>query len=119
MLRAHPHPGDDGRPDHERHGELAAREVVQLRRLVEDLVHRDAHEVEELDLAHGPHARDREPDRVADGAGLAERRVTDDFLAVHLGEPACDAERTTVGADVLADDHHRLGPVEGLPEGLG
>ncbi len=118
VLRAHPHPRDDRRPDHERHGELAAGEVVELRGLVEDLIHRDADEVEELDLADGPHARDREPDRVADGAGLAERRVTDRFLAVHLGEPARDAERTAVGADVLADQHHRLGPVERLPERL-
>ena len=68
---------DDRRPDHERHRELAAGEVVELRGLVEDLVHRDADEVEELDLAHRAHARDREADRVADGARLAERRVAD------------------------------------------
>ena len=42
---------DDRRPDHERHRELAAGEVVQLGGLVEDLIHRDADEVEELDLA--------------------------------------------------------------------
>ena len=77
MLRAHPHPGHDRRADHERHGQLAAGEVVELRRLVEDLVHRDADEVEELDLADGANAGDREPDRVADGAGLAERGVAD------------------------------------------
>ena len=86
MLRAHPHPRDDRRPDHERHRELAAGEVVELRGLVEDLVHRHADEVEELDLADRAHARDREPDRVADGARLAERGVTDRLLAVRLGQ---------------------------------
>ena len=114
VLRPHAHPGDDRRADHERHGELAAREVVQLRGLVEDLVHRDADEVEELDLAHCADAGDREADGVADRARLAERRVADPLLAVVLVEPARDAERAPVGADVLADQHHRLGAVERL-----
>jgi hypothetical protein len=63
---------------------------VKLRGLVEDLVHRDADEVEELDLADGPHAGDRETDRVADGARLAERRAADHLVAVLLVEPAGD-----------------------------
>ena len=119
MLGAHAHPGHDRRPDHERHGELAAGEVVELRRLVEDLVHRHADEVEELDLAHGAHAGDGEADGVADRARLAQRRVADPFLAVVLEEPARDAERAAVRADVLADQHHRLGPVERLARARG
>ena len=118
VLGPHAHPGHDRSPDHERHGELPAGEVVQLRGLVEDLVHRDADEVEELDLAHRPHARDGETDRVADRARLAERRVADPLLAVVVEEAAGDAERAAVGADVLTDQHHRLGPLERLAEGL-
>ena len=58
--------------------QLAAGEVVELRGLVEDLVHGDADEVEELDLADGADAGDGEADREADSAGLAERAVADD-----------------------------------------
>ena len=118
VLGAHAHPGHDRRPDHERHGELAAGEVVELRRLVEDLIHRDADEIEELDLAHGTDAGDGEADGVADGARLAQAGVSDPFLAVVLEESTSDPERAPVRSDVLADDHHRLGPVEGFAKRL-
>ena len=102
MLGAHPHPRHDRRSDDEGHVELAAGEVVELRRLVEDLVHRHADEVEEFDLDHSPHAADREADSEADGADSQSGRVPDHFLAVVLEEPARDAERAAVRADVLA-----------------
>ena len=119
MLGPHAHPGHDRRPDDERNGELAAGEVVELRRLVEDLVHRDADEVEELDLAHRPDAGHGEADRVADRARFAERGVADPLLPVVVEEAARDTEGAAVRADVLPDQHHRLGPVERLARGRG
>ena len=59
--------------------ELAAREVVQLRGLVEDLIHRDADEVEELDLdtARTPEiARPMAKPTVADSASGPSRTTS-------------------------------------------
>ena len=112
MLRAHSDPRDDRRADDERDRELAAGEVVQLRRLVEDLVHGDADEVEELDLAHRPHTRDREADRETDGARFAQRAIAHDVVAVALPQTPCDSEGAAVRADVLSEQHHRLRPRE-------
>ena len=41
---------------HQRHFELAARHVVDLRRLIDQLIHRQGEKVAEHDIHHRPHA---------------------------------------------------------------
>ena len=90
---------------------------MELRRLVEDLVHRHADEVEELQLDDRADPGDREADPEADGGRLAERTVADDLAAEALPEPARNAERASVGADVLPEVDHQLVAGERLGDG--
>ena len=52
MLGAAALAGTALRPQHERHLQLAAGHEVRLRRLVDELVERERHEVDEHDLDH-------------------------------------------------------------------
>ncbi len=62
-------------PHDHRHARLAAEHEADLRRLVDDLLHRQRDEIRELDLEHRPHAGQRGADRRAGDAQLADRRV--------------------------------------------
>ena len=86
------------------HAHLALRAEVQLRELGDDLVEAGEDEPVELDLADGPEAADREPDRGADDPRLGERGVEHPLLAEVLLQPVRDAEDAAELADVLA--HH-------------
>jgi hypothetical protein len=84
----------------------AARALPVLAELRPDLVEGLSRDTEELDLRHGHHAREREPERSADDAGLGERRVHDAVGAELLDEPAGRAEHAAQLADVETQHHH-------------
>ena len=64
-----------GRAQHDRHGDLAGREVTHLRGLGDDLIERDPEELREHDLHNGPQPLRRGADGGADDRGLGDRRV--------------------------------------------
>ena len=101
------------RIDHRR-DRLAAEHVLELGRLVEDLVEADAHEVDEHQLGDRAQAGGGGADGGADEAALGDRRVQH-AVAAELGhQPLGDAERAAPGVllagraqaagDVLAHD---------------
>ena len=117
MLRAAAEPRRDRRSQEQRYLQAPAAHVVELCRLVVDLIHADADEVEELDLDDRPHTADREADTKADGARLAERSVTHHLGAEPLPEPASDTERAAVGAQILPEVNDRARLPRALPAG--
>src|SRR5215471_14846791 len=80
--------------------------VAQRCRLVDDLIEPARDEIGELHLRHRPIAALRRTDADADDRRLGDRRIDDAHLAELLVEALRHAERTPVGADVLAEDEH-------------
>src|SRR2546426_12658670 len=95
--------------DHERHRGPAAEHVAELRRLVDELVHREGDEVEDLDLDDGPEPGDRRAHAGAHERRLRDRRVAHAVLAEALAEPARHAADAADQADVLPHDEDPLG----------
>jgi hypothetical protein len=106
-------------PQHHRHGHLAAEHVVDLRRVVDDLVHRDDREVHGHQLDHGAQAGHRRPHPQAHEPGLADRRVDDPLLAELAQQAAGDLERALVLRDVLAHHEDALVALHLLAHRLG
>src|SRR5262249_47421464 len=106
MLRADLHRRTAGAAEHDRHVELPAAHLEDLRRVVDDLVDRDEREVERHEFDDRPEADHRRADPDAGEAHLGDRRVDDAALA----EPLQQALRDFVGAVVvpalLAHDEH-------------
>ena len=106
----------EGHADRDGHAHVAARAVVQLRHLGDDLVEAGVDEAVELDLDDRAVPAVREPDGGADDPRLGQRRV-DDALGAELGlQPVGDAEHAAEGADVLAHEHDLLVVGEGAPK---
>ena len=95
-----------GHAHDQRHRGLAAEHVAQLRRLVDDLLHRERREVRELELEDRPQAGQRRADRDAGAAELGDRRVDDPVGAEAVDEVARHLEGAAVDADVLAHQDH-------------
>ena len=110
--------GAERRAQHHRDVGRAAEHEVDLRGLVDDLVHRLAGEVGELDLHDRPHAGQGGADGSADDAELGDRGVADALLAEAVVEVAGDAECAAVDADVLAEHEHPLVGGHRLADGL-
>ena len=91
--------------DDERRRQLAARDVADVRRLVDELVERDEQEVRPHDLHDGAQALERRPERAAEDRGLRDRRVEHPLRAELLLEVARHAEDAAGGGDVLAEEH--------------
>ena len=101
----------DRRSHHERHRDLAARHVAQLRGLVHELVHALEEEVGVLHVGDRAHPECGCAHRGAGDHLLADRRVDDAVIAELLRQPEVDAECTaepTLDADVLADQEDGL-----------
>jgi hypothetical protein len=94
------------RAQHERHGQLAGRHEVRLRRAVHDLVERERDEVDEHDLEHRSHAGLGGTDRDAGDRGLADRCIDHPLRPELLREAGGRGVRPAIG-DVLAEDETR------------
>ena len=95
-------------PDDHRHADLPAEHVVDRRRVVDDLVHRQQREVDRHELDDRAHARHRRADAHPDDRVLGDRRVADALVAELLEQPVRDLERPVEDADVLAHDEDVL-----------
>src|SRR5581483_6539119 len=82
--------------------------VVDVRRVVDDLVEREQREVDRHQLHHRPQPRHRRADAHADDRVLGDRRVAHAPLAELLEQPLGDLEGAAEDADVLAHQHHAL-----------
>ena len=91
-------PDDDGQPD------LAARAVVHLGELADDLIEGGEHEPVELDLADRAVSAQRQADGGADDAGLGQRGVDHPRLAEVLLQAVGHPEDPAQLADILAHD---------------
>ena len=108
VLRARAPAGAALRAHGQRHLQLAARHRAVLRRLVDELLHRERQEVLVHDLDDGPHPLHGGADAGADDRDLGDRRVAD-ALRAELGEhPLRDAHRAAHLGDVLAHDEDVL-----------
>jgi hypothetical protein len=95
--------------DRDRH--LPAAHVVEARRLVHDLVHRDEHELRHVQLDHRPVAGERRPDRHPDLRGLRDRRHADavgpeglqERVVLGRGDVLAEVEDGLVALHLLAD----------------
>ena len=104
MLRSEIAADADGRAHDQRHAELAGRHVIDLGRLIDQLVHDQRDEIAEHHLEHRPLPGHGGANRDAEGAGFRDRRI-DHALAAELREqPFGLLEHAAGGADVLA--HH-------------
>src|SRR2546429_4024732 len=82
--------------------------ISELRRLVDELVHRERDEVEDLDLDDRSEPGDRRADAGADERRLRDRRVAHTVLAESLAEPAGHAEDAADQTDAPAHDEDTL-----------
>ena len=93
--------------DHHRHPHLPAEHVVDRRRVVDDLVHRQQREVDRHQLDHRAQAGHRRADAHPDDRVLGDRRVAHALLAELVEQPGGDLERAVEDADVLAHQERR------------
>ena len=106
MLRGGAARGAQRRAQHHRHFELAAGHVVNLRRLIDHLVHRQRDEVAEHDVDDRPHAGHRRADADAGDARFGNRRVDHALRAEFFHQPGKNFERRARFGDIFADDEH-------------
>ena len=107
MLRRGTARGAQRRAQHHRHFELAARHVVNLRGLVDHLIHGQRNKIAEHDVDHRPHAGHRRADADTGNAGFRNRRVDDALGAELFHQPGQNFERRARLGDIFADDKHR------------
>jgi hypothetical protein len=86
--------------------------------VVDDLIHRQRHEVRDLELDDGPAPHERAPDAAAGDRGLRDRRVDDASAPEALQEAGRHLEEATHPADVLADDERGRIALHLLPKRL-
>ena len=115
MLRGGPGAGTGRKAHDERHVHLAAQHEAELRRLVDDLLHRKRGEVGELELEHRLAAGECGTNGDTGLAELRDRRVHHAVLAIAVHEVARHLEGAAIDADVLTHQEdgrvgiHRLG----------
>ena len=110
MLRRAAEPGAGRHPEHHRHRDRPAQHVAELRRLIDDLLHRQHREIAELELIDRPQAGQRRADRNARAAEFGNGGVHHPLLAVAADEIAGHAEGAAVKADILAHQQNpRIG----------
>ena len=107
MLRGRAARRAESRAQDHRHFELAAGHVVNLRRLVDHLIHRQRDEIAEHDVDDRPHASHRRADADAGDARLGNRRVDDALGAEFFHQPRENFERRAGFGDIFADDKNR------------
>ena len=92
----------------DRHSGLSAGHEAQLRRMIDDLIHRDGDEVHQHDLRDRPHAGERRAHGRADDGLFGDRRGAHAMLAILRREPLGHLEYAAAlaVADVLAEEHH-------------
>src|ERR671925_185750 len=90
----------------ERNPELPAGHVMQLRRVVDELVHCQRDEVDEHDLDYRPQSGGRRADGKAHDGALADRRVDHAIYAEFFGQSFGHAERAAE-SDVFTEDIDR------------
>ena len=116
MLGRGPEAGADHAADDQRRFRLAAEHVLELGGLIEDLVEAHAHEIDEHELGHRPHAAGRRPGRRADIGRFRKRRI-EKPAAVFGVQALGDAENAAPGIflaggagaadDILSHHDHR------------
>ncbi len=89
------------------HFELAAGHVVNLRRLIDHLVHRQRNEVAEHDVDDRPHAGHRRADTDTGDPRFGNRRVDHALGAEFFYQSRQNFERRARLGDIFADDEHR------------
>ena len=122
VLRGRARAGAGRKAHHDRHRHLAAQHEAHLRRLVDDLLHRQRREIGELELEDRPHAGHRRTDGDARAAKLGDRRVHHAVGAEALDQIARHLEGAAIDADVLAHQEDALvgfhGDRHGFLDGL-
>src|SRR5207302_3342229 len=108
----------DSRAHHERDASLLARDVPELRGLVDEAVHRQSHEVAEHDLEDGSQPGHRGPIRCARERQLGDRRVEHALRPESLEKLGGDLEHAARGRDVRAKEHYGGIALELLGEGV-
>src|SRR5215207_6114849 len=96
------------RPDGDGAIPVAVRAVVELGRLVDDLVERRRDEVSELYLGNRAHPVNRQAYGRTHDQALSERRVHHPRSTEFLLQPLRNPENTAGPAYVLAEHHYRL-----------
>ena len=105
MDRAEAAAAPDRRTHHQRHAALLVRDVPELRGLVDEAVHRQAHEVAEHHLEHRTQAGDRGAVRGAGERELGDRRVEHPLGPEPLQQIGGHLEHPAGRGDVLAEEH--------------
>ena len=118
VLRRRAGAGSGGKPHDHRHRDLAAEHEAHLRRLVDDLLHRERCEIGELELEDRPHAGHRRADGDAGTAELGDRRIHDALRAEALDEIARDLKGAAINADILAHQEDALIRLHGNRHGF-
>ncbi|MBP2684865.1 MAG: hypothetical protein H6Q79_2904 [Deltaproteobacteria bacterium] len=88
----------------ERHPRLASEHGMDLRYVVDDLVHRHQAEVDRHQLRDRPQAAHRRPDRGSDDRFLRDRGVQDPPAAELVVKPPCDRVGTPPHAHLFSHD---------------
>ena len=92
--------------DH-RHFEFAAGHVVNLGRLIHELIHRQSDEIPKHDVYHRSHPGHGGADADAAYAGFGDGRIDDAFRAKFFHQAGKHFERSSGFGDILADDEDR------------
>src|SRR5262249_38482996 len=85
---------------------------------IRDLVESAGDEVRELHLGHRTHSHERCADGGSDNSRFRNRSVDDSPLTESFEHACGDFERSTVNADVLAEDEHTFVLLHFFPDTL-
>src|ERR1700676_126967 len=111
MLRRRPPRRSQRRPQHHRHFPRSARHVVDLRRLIHHLVHRQRQKIAEHDIHHRPHSRHRRPNTHARKSRFRNRRVNHPLGSKLFHQARKHFDRRPRFRNVLAQyAHPRIAP---------
>ena len=109
VLRARPACGAERSAHHHRNFPLPTGHVVNLRGLIDHLVHNERREITEHDVDDGTHARHCSPHGNARETGFGDRRIQHALGAELVDEPREDLEYRTGFRDVFtANEHPRV-----------
>src|SRR6059036_64689 len=105
-------------PDHDGDAELSSGHVADLRRVVDDLIHRQEGKVERHHLDDRAESRHGRPDGQAGEAQLGDRRVHDATRTKFFQEPLADLEGALVIGHILPYQEDSVVPAHLLAQGL-
>src|SRR5579875_717987 len=93
--------GPEWGTEDDRHLGLAAKHETQLSPLIDNLIHRNSHEIAKLELGYGAHAGQRRPDGRPRNGRLGDGCITHALLTKFFEKTACHAKGSAINTNIF------------------